>query len=261
MWSRQASTDRSSASPAKISGASARGVPRRHSRTVRGYPDVVVLPGPRSVATSTVSRSTQPSEPLASGRKKPPSSGDTQVRLSRSNSRVTSASEPPCDSATRACRKSGRSTFAPCQTQSWPSAALSASRSSTTSQSGSAVRYDSQVVRRHSPRGCSASRQKLYSRSPTWAASGIFSGESRTSRIASRVAAKAGVAAAPARVSALRSRTQAIARSPSISSSQAYGSAASTGASVMDRQPRPGADPAGGDHVAASCAWRRWLRP
>ena len=57
-----------------------------------------MLPSPKSVCTNTVSASTQPSEPLASGRKKPPSTKDL---LATSNSRVTSASAPPRDSATR----------------------------------------------------------------------------------------------------------------------------------------------------------------
>src|SRR5690606_5641067 len=98
------------------------------------------------------------SAPLASSRKKPSS---TQVRVDRSNSRVTSASAPPRDSATRQRAYSGRRQLAPCQTQFSPSALLSASRSSTVSHFGCGLRYSSSVVRRQRPRSCLLSFQKL----------------------------------------------------------------------------------------------------
>ncbi|CPU64244.1 Uncharacterised protein [Mycobacteroides abscessus] len=62
---------------------------------------------------------------------------------------MTSASEPPGESSTSACRHGspaascsgvGRRTLAPCQTHDSPSAAASASRSRTVSHSGSSVR-------------------------------------------------------------------------------------------------------------------------
>ena len=45
--------------------------------------------------------SIQARPPLDSGRKKPPSPGVTKVLVTRSNSRVTSASEPPGERAMR----------------------------------------------------------------------------------------------------------------------------------------------------------------
>src|SRR6266542_2613163 len=55
----------------------------------------------------------------------------------------------------------GRSRVAPCQTQFSPSAALSASTSMRTCQSGSSLRYSSRVVRRHNPRGLASSFHRL----------------------------------------------------------------------------------------------------
>ena len=63
-----------------------------------------MVSSPKSVQAQTVSSSIQDREPLASGRTKPPSDSGTKERVSRSNSRVTSASEPPWESATRARR-------------------------------------------------------------------------------------------------------------------------------------------------------------
>jgi hypothetical protein len=41
----------SSGFPSYTGSAAGSGVPRRHSRTVRGYPELVSEPGPKSVAT------------------------------------------------------------------------------------------------------------------------------------------------------------------------------------------------------------------
>src|SRR5690606_40991244 len=102
--------------------------------------------------------SIQPSPPLASGRKKP---SLIQSFFDRSNSRVTSASAPPRDSAIRQRVYCGRRQLAPCHTQFSPSALFSASKSSTVSHSGSALRYSTSVVRRQTPRSCCLSFQKL----------------------------------------------------------------------------------------------------
>ena len=74
---------------------------------------------------------------------------------------MTLASAPPRESEIRASLYSGRSTWAPCQTQFSFSSLPRASRSSTTSQFGLAFLYSLRVVRRQSPRGFLASRQKL----------------------------------------------------------------------------------------------------
>ena len=85
----------------------------------------------------------------------------------------------------------------------------SASTSSRISQAGSALRYSSSVVRRHRPRGCSASCQKLYSRSPRRRTNGIRSRASRTSLIPDRSSSNLSPTASWARECALRSLTQA----------------------------------------------------
>jgi len=51
VWSRKASTYMSAWRPSKTTIAPSRGVPRLHSLTTRGYPDSVIEPGPKSVAT------------------------------------------------------------------------------------------------------------------------------------------------------------------------------------------------------------------
>ena len=63
-----------------------------------------MVSSPKSVQAHTVSSSIQDREPFASGRSKPPSEPGTKERVSRSNSRVTSASEPPWERSTRARR-------------------------------------------------------------------------------------------------------------------------------------------------------------
>ncbi len=136
VWSCQASTARSSTSHGEdlLGLLQRRTAPPQPSRArVAGgrhgaRPEVGGRPAPCRRPPSRAS----PSQRAARSRRP---RGATQVRVVRSSSRVTSASEPPWDSATRARRKSGRSSRAPCHTQSSPSATLSASRSRTVSQS------------------------------------------------------------------------------------------------------------------------------
>ncbi|SHU21297.1 Uncharacterised protein [Mycobacteroides abscessus subsp. abscessus] len=156
--SKLAPTVTSEASPLNTSSASSRDWPRFQRLTRRGYPESVRLPGPKSVPTYTVSASTQLIWVLASGSSNPPA---TNCLVSRSNSRTTTASEPPRDRLTSARRKSGRSAAAPAHTQFSSSVAARASTSMTTSHSGSCRRYRSKVVRRQRPRELVASRQKL----------------------------------------------------------------------------------------------------
>ena len=56
--------------------ASDSGVPRFQILRIRGYPDVVMDPGPKSVPTRSVLESYQATRLLASGRKNPPSTKD-----------------------------------------------------------------------------------------------------------------------------------------------------------------------------------------
>src|SRR5436190_16765027 len=95
---------------------------------------------------------------LDSGSSKP---SFTNVLETRSNSRTTFASAPPRESETSARDEPVGNTSAPPQNQFSFSAVASESRSSTDSQTGSALRYSASVVRRQSPRVCFASRQKL----------------------------------------------------------------------------------------------------
>src|SRR5450432_23778 len=95
---------------------------------------------------------------LASGSEKP---SFTNVFSSRSNSLTTHASAPPRDIETRQRLNPGLSHSAPCHTQFSPSNAHRASRSSTVSQVGCALRYSAGDVRRQIPRGLFASFQKL----------------------------------------------------------------------------------------------------
>ena len=67
-------------------------------------PDSVMVPGPQSRATRSVSASTQAVYCLPSGSEKPPS---TKLLASRSNSRSTLASLPPSDRVTMHRRSSG----------------------------------------------------------------------------------------------------------------------------------------------------------
>lgn len=82
---------------ALTSTADASGVPRRHSRTVRGYPESVSEPSPKSVPTKRTSRLCHETDDLASGSTKPPSSAGMNLSETRSNSRTTVASAPPRD--------------------------------------------------------------------------------------------------------------------------------------------------------------------
>src|SRR6185295_16181944 len=109
----------SSGADSKIVFAAERGVPRFQSFTIRGYPDVVIEPGPKSVPTQTVSSSRQATLDLASGRAKPL---DTNSFFLVSNSRTTAASEPPCDSSIRQRVWAGGRQVALLKTQDLPSA-------------------------------------------------------------------------------------------------------------------------------------------
>ena len=118
------------AEPVNSVSASASGWSRRHRFTIRGYPDSVSEPGPKSVPTSTVSWSSQEIRDLASASSKPSATKDV-VRMS--NSRKMLASEPPRDSEIKASVWSGSMTSAPAHTQFSPSARASSSRSMRTS--------------------------------------------------------------------------------------------------------------------------------
>jgi hypothetical protein len=121
----------------KIVFAEESGVPRFQSLTMRGYPEVVMDPGPKSVPTQTVSWSSHERLDLASGRAKPPG---TNSFVFVSNSRITFASEPPIDSSIVHRLYAGGRQSALSQTQDLPSVFASASTSSTVSHCGLAVR-------------------------------------------------------------------------------------------------------------------------
>ena len=104
---------------------------------MNGYPDFVSVPGPKSRQASSVFSSIHVAFPFDSGSRKPPS---TNCFVTTSNSRSSSASLPPFDSATRQRRSSGRRQVVPCHTQFAPSRAESVSTSSTVSHSGFALR-------------------------------------------------------------------------------------------------------------------------
>ena len=104
---------------------------------MRGYPDSVSEPGPKSVPTNTVSWSSHDRPDLASGNWKPSA---TNSSFSMSNSRTTVASAPPRDSSINATVYSGSMTSAPAQTQFSSSVSAKASTSMMTSHSGSSVR-------------------------------------------------------------------------------------------------------------------------
>ena len=78
--------------PSKTVFAAESGVPRFQSFTIRGYPEDVSEPGPKSVPTQSVSSSRHAMLDLASGREKP---SGTKSLVPVSNSRFTEASEPP----------------------------------------------------------------------------------------------------------------------------------------------------------------------
>ncbi len=96
-----------------------------------------MVPGPHSRATRSVEPSIQVASCLPRGREKPWSTNRADLR---SNSRTWEASSPPSDSVTRQIRSSGFRQAAPRQTQVLPSALERASRSSTVSHLGVAVR-------------------------------------------------------------------------------------------------------------------------
>ncbi len=127
----------SSAPHSKTVRAADDGVPRFHSFTIRGYPDDVSEPGPKSVPSHRVSASRHATNDLASGRLKPP---ETNSLVFVSNSRRTDASEPPGERFTRHRSYSGARQVAPWKTQGFPSALASASTSRTVSHCGAALR-------------------------------------------------------------------------------------------------------------------------
>ncbi len=112
-------------------------MPRFQSFTIRGYPEAVIEPGPKSVPTQTVSSSRQETLDLASGREKP---SGTKAFVFVSNSRTTAASEPPCDNSIRHRVYAGGRQAELWKTQDLPSAFASASTSSTVSHFGLAER-------------------------------------------------------------------------------------------------------------------------
>src|SRR5436190_20152695 len=95
-----------------------------------------MVPGPKSVPTSSVLSSTHMVPVFASGVLNPLA---TKVLVVRSNSRNSVASDPPRDSATMQRLNSGSKQSAPDQDQVTPSALLRESRSMTVSQVGLAV--------------------------------------------------------------------------------------------------------------------------
>src|SRR5947209_10057890 len=105
---------------------------------MRGYPDSVSEPGPKSVPTKSVSASFHETSLLASGSEKPP---ETNTFAFGSNSRTTLASAPPRDRETRHFSYLGWRKVAPSQTQFSFSASARTSRSRTVSHFGSALRY------------------------------------------------------------------------------------------------------------------------
>src|SRR6185312_12314875 len=200
--------------------ASSRGVPRRHLLTTSGKPAADIDPSPKSVPTSTVFSASQLTSDLAAGRLKPSA---TNFLAAMSNSRTTAASEPPGDREISARVYSGSMTSAPAHTQFSSSAAASASMSMMTSQSGESRQYSSRVVRRHSPRGCSASVQKLYRYSPRRLTPEIRSLESATSSASARMRSNRSPLSSASVVS-LFCLTQSSACSQVMSSNHRYGS-------------------------------------
>src|SRR5881628_4034826 len=95
-----------------------------------------MVPGPKSVPTNSVPSSTQAVLVFASGILNPSA---TNVLVVRSNSRVSTASDPPRESATMQRLYSGSKQSAPPQDHVTPSALLSESTSSTVSHDGWAV--------------------------------------------------------------------------------------------------------------------------
>jgi hypothetical protein len=110
------------------------GSPRFQTFTIRGYPDEVIEPGPKSVPNTTVFSSSQVIWDLASASSKPSFTNDL---LARSNSRTTAASPPPRESVSRQRLSEGVQS-APAQTQFSCSSSASLSTSSSTSHAGAA---------------------------------------------------------------------------------------------------------------------------
>ena len=127
----------SSALPSNTVVAADTGVPRFQSFTIRGYPDDVSDPDPKSVPSQSVFSSRHAMKDLASGSVKPP---ETNSFVFVSNSRSTDASEPPGERLTMHRTYAGARHCAPWKTHGLPSAFASASTSSTVSHCGAAVR-------------------------------------------------------------------------------------------------------------------------
>ena len=186
-------------------------------------------PPPRRCDSSSVSASSQLAPPLASGRTKP--SVDEALRA---RGRTRAARRRRCRRATgagsrgRACRAAW---LAPPQIQSSPSAAASASRSSRTSHRGCVV---AEALQRGAPPQAARMLGVLPEIVEPAAAPARRRGScpaGRGSRPARRGRPRTCGAAEAASVRAFCCSTQASARSPSISSSQRYGS--SSGAATV----------------------------
>ena len=91
-------------------------------------------------------------------------------------------------------------------------------------ESGTGKELVAHALHRHSPRGCVASRHRLYRFPPCQVGYGIRSRASSTSRSRACTSAKRSPPVKPATACALRSRTQAAPCAESRSSSQRYGS-------------------------------------
>src|ERR671910_468134 len=104
---------------------------------MKGYPEFVSEPEPKSRETSNVFASTHVAPPFDSGRWNPPATKDFD---SMSNSRIWFASLPPFESETKQRRCSGGRQLTPWYTQLAPSRFARSSTSRTVSQFGDAVR-------------------------------------------------------------------------------------------------------------------------
>ena len=101
-------------SPWKSVMADASGVARCQSLAIRGYPDVVSVPEPKSVLTRIASDPIQATFCFASGRKNPPLMNWPDSTL---NSRISTASAPPRERNTRHSRWAGGRQVAPLHDQ------------------------------------------------------------------------------------------------------------------------------------------------
>ncbi|TWB47829.1 hypothetical protein FBZ94_1173 [Bradyrhizobium sacchari] len=138
----------------KISRASLSGRARLSSFTTKGYPPFVKFPSHPSRATRSVSRSTQLTCCLPSGREKPSA---TKVLGSRSNSRMDTASLPPSERLIRQRGFSGGRRLVPLKTKFLFLATAKASTSGMVSHFGF-LAYD------RSQAWCAASRRAPGSR-------------------------------------------------------------------------------------------------